>query len=296
MIVITAPTSQIGRRVLDRVLASGEPVRVVVRDPTRLSPAVLDRVETVVGSHRDPAVVDDAFRGADAVFWLMPAAFDAPSAVDSYVESSRPGAEAVRAHGVQHVVGVSALGRGTPWADRAGLVTGSLAMDDLFAGVSHYRALTNPGFMENTLRSIPAILGEGVLSSAIAPAHALPVVATRDIADAAVSLLLDRSWSGFAEVPLLGPENLSGTELAAIVAEVLGRPVRYDQVDAADLEKGMLAAGASPAMAAAMADMATAKELGLDEGVVRTPENSTPTTFRQWCTEVLRPAVDAAAK
>lgn len=295
MIVITAPTSQIGRRVLDHVLASGEPVRVVVRDPSRLSPAVLDRVEAVVGSHRDLAVVDEAFRGADAVFWLMPAAFDAPSAVNSYVESSRPGAEAIRAHGVQHVVGVSALGRGTPWADRAGLVTGSLAMDDLFAGVTQYRALANPGFMENTLRSIPAILGEGVISSAIAPDHALPMVATCDIADAAVSLLRDRSWRGFAEVPLLGPENLSGTDMAAIVAEVLGRAVRYVQVDAAHLEKGMLAAGASPAMAAAMADMATAKEHGLDEGVVRTPGNSTPTTFRQWCTEVLRPAVDATA-
>ena len=48
-------------------------------------------------------------------------------------------------------------------------------------------------------------------------------------------------------------------------------------------------------MAAAMADMATAKEHGLDEGVVRSPGNSTPTTFRQWCTEVLRPAVAAAA-
>jgi uncharacterized protein YbjT (DUF2867 family) len=296
MIVITAPTSQIGRRVLDRVLASGEPVRVVVRDPSRLSSAVTERVEVVVGSHRDPAVVDDAFRDADAVFWLMPAAFDAPSAVESYVGSSRPGAEAVRAHGVGHVVGVSALGRGTPQAGHAGLVTGSLAMDDLFAGVTSYRALANPGFMENTLRSIPAILGEGVLSSAIAPDHALPMVATRDIADAAASLLVDRSWSGFAEVPLLGPENLSGTDMAAIVAEVLGRPVRYVQVDPADLEKDMLAVGASPAMAAAMADMAAAKEHGLDEGVVRTPGNTTPTTFRQWCTEVLRPAVEAAAR
>ena len=83
--------------------------------------------------------------------------------------------------------------------------------------------------------------------------------------------------------------------MAAIVADVLSRPVRYVQVDTAELEKGMLVAGASPAMAAAMADMATAKDHGLDEGVVRTPGNSTPTTFRQWCTEVLRPAVAAAA-
>ena len=32
------------------------------------------------------------------------------------------------------------------------------------------------------------------------------------------------------EVPVLGPEDLSGTEMAAVISEVLGRPVRYQQV------------------------------------------------------------------
>lgn len=52
---------------------------------------------------------------------------------DAYTGFTRPAAEALTAHGVGHVVGVSALGRGTPLADRAGLVTASLAMDDLIA-------------------------------------------------------------------------------------------------------------------------------------------------------------------
>jgi hypothetical protein len=38
-------------------------------------------------------------------------------------------------------------------------------------------------------------------------------------------------------------------------------------------------------------DMAAAKNQGLDNAVRRTPENSTPTSFRQWCEEVLKPAV-----
>ena len=33
MIVITTPTGDIGRQVLDRVLDSGEAVRVIARDP-----------------------------------------------------------------------------------------------------------------------------------------------------------------------------------------------------------------------------------------------------------------------
>ncbi|WP_055585186.1 NmrA family NAD(P)-binding protein [Streptacidiphilus griseoplanus] len=294
MIVVTAPTAKSGRHVVEQLLDAGEPVRVVVRDSRRLSPTVRDRVEVVEGSHRDAAVVDKAFAGADAVFWLMPNDLRAPDVMTSYVEGSRPGVEAVAAHGVRHVVGVSALGRGTAVAGRAGNVTASLAMDDLFAAVTNYRALANPGFMDNTLRDIRTILSDGVISGPLAPDHKLPLVATRDIAGAAARLLLDRSWTGSAEVPLLGPEDLSGNDMAAVITEVLGIPVRYAQVGPASLEAAMLSFGASPGIARAMADMATAKIDGLDEGVARTTGNSTPTTFRQWCTEVLRPAVDAA--
>ncbi|WP_405560868.1 NAD(P)H-binding protein [Streptomyces sp. NBC_01180] len=294
MIVVTAPTAKIGRSVVERLLDAGEPVRVVVRDPRRLSPAVRDRVEVVEGSHRDAAVVDQAFAGADAVFWLMPADLRAPDVMTSYVEASRPGVEAVTAHGVPHVVGVSALGRGTAVAGQAGHVTASLAMDDLFTTVTNYRSLANPTFMDNTLREIHAILGEGVISGPHAPDRKQPLVATRDIGTAAARLLLDRGWSGFAEAPVLGPEDLSGDDMAAVITDVLGIPVRYKQVEAASLEAAMLSFGASPGMARAMADMATAKIDGLDEGVARTTGNSTPTSFRQWCVEVLRPAVDAA--
>ena len=72
MIVITTPTGLIGHQVLDRVLEADEPVRVIVRDPSRLSPQVLDRVEVIEGSHGQAEVVDRAFAGADAVFWLAP--------------------------------------------------------------------------------------------------------------------------------------------------------------------------------------------------------------------------------
>jgi len=47
----------------------------------------------------------------------------------------------------------------------------------------------------------------------------------------------------------------------------------------------------SDAMAQGMLDMAIAKDNGIDNAVTRTPESTTPTTFRQWCQEVLWPAV-----
>ena len=73
-------------------------------------------------------------------------------------------------------VGVSALGRGTPVAAEAGLVTASLAMDDLIvaSGVA-YRALANPSFMDNVLRQVASLLREdGVYRDTAQPDRAAP--------------------------------------------------------------------------------------------------------------------------
>ena len=72
MIVVTTPTGNIGHQVLENILGSGEPIRVIARDPSRLPPQIRERVEIVQGSHGDSDVVNRAFKGADSVFWLAP--------------------------------------------------------------------------------------------------------------------------------------------------------------------------------------------------------------------------------
>ena len=118
-------------------------------------------------------------------------------------------------------------------------------------------------------------------------------MATRDIAAVAAQLLQDSSWAGAAEVPLLGPEDLSQQDMATIMSDVLGKPVRYQQTPAQAYKDNFLSFGYSEPMAQGMLDMALAKDKGLDNGVTRTPALGTPTAFRQWCTDVLKPAVDA---
>ena len=292
MIVITTPTGQIGRQVLGNLLESGEQLRVIARDPSQLPAEVREGLDIVEGSHGDAAVVDKAFAGADAVLWLTPADPQAPSVEAACAGFTRPAAEAFKRHGVGRVVGVSMLGRGTPWAGRAGFATGSLAMDDLIAasGVA-YRALTNPYFMEDTVRQAESIKDQGVFFWPIAGDRKRPTVATRDIAAAASRLLLDASWSGVEEVPLLGPEDLSYNDMAEIMSQVLGKDVRFQRTTFEAYKDRFVRLGMSDAMAQGYTDMARAKNEGLDNGVQRTPENSTPTSFRQWCEEVLKPAV-----
>jgi uncharacterized protein YbjT (DUF2867 family) len=291
MIVITTPRGLIGHQVLDNLLDSGEELRVIARNPSALPADVRERLETVEGSHGDATVVDEAFEGADAVFWLTPPDPQAPSVEAAFVDFTRPAAEAFKRHGVKRVVGVSALGRGTPWAPRAGYVVGSLAMDDLIAGSAAYRALTNPSFMDNLVRQADAIKNQGMFFSPIAGDRKLPSVATRDIAAAASRLLLDQTWSGVDEVPLLGPEDLSFNDMAKIISEVLGKEIRFQRITFEAYKDRFVGFGMSDAMAQGMTDMAWAKNEGLDNVIERTPENSTPTSFREWCEEVLEPAV-----
>lgn len=294
MIVITTPAGQIGRQVLGNLLDSGEQLRVIARDPSQLPAEVRENLDIVEGSHGDAAVVDKAFAGADAVFWLTPPDPWAPSVEAAFAGFTRPAAEAFTKHGVRRVVGVSMLGRGTPWAGRAGFVTGSLAMDDLIAasGVA-YRALTNPYFMEDTVRQAESIKDQGTFFWPIAGDRKLPAVATRDIAAAASRLLLDARWSGAGEVPLLGPEDLSFNDMAEVMSQVLGKDVRFQQITFEAYKDRFVRRGMSDAMAQGYTDMAWAKNEGLDNAVQRTPETSTPTSFRQWCEEVLKPAVAA---
>src|SRR6185295_19166423 len=115
------------------------------RDRARpLAPSIArSRPDDVVqGSHGEAAVVNKAFAGADAVFWLVPPDPRAKTVDAAYVDFTRPACVAFKAQGVKRVVGISALGRGTPAAGHAGLVTASLKMDDLIGSTGvHYRAV-----------------------------------------------------------------------------------------------------------------------------------------------------------
>jgi uncharacterized protein YbjT (DUF2867 family) len=267
---------------------------VIARDPSRLSSHTRERVEVVEGSHGDIEVVNTAFAGTDAVFWLVPPDRRANSVEAAYLDFTRPACDAFKRHHVKQVVGISVLGRGTPWAGHAGLVTASLKMDDLIAatGVS-YRAVTNPSFMDNLLRQVESIKTQGAFFLPISGDLKQPSACARDIAATAARLLLDRSWSGVGSIPVLGPEDLSYNDMAHIMSEVLARPVRFQQISAEAFQSRLRQAGMSDAMAQANVDMWVAYNQGLDTLERRTPESTTPTSFRQWCEDVLKPRVQS---
>ena len=102
---------------------------------------------------------------------------------------------------------------------------------------------------------------------------------------------MDGTWTGQADVPVLGPEDISPIEMAEVLSIVLGRPVRYEQTPIEAYKNRMVSRGMSQTFAQGLADMMTAKNEGMDNIASRAVAAHTPTTFRQWCETVLMSAL-----
>jgi uncharacterized protein YbjT (DUF2867 family) len=288
MIVVTTPTGHIGSRLAELLLARGEAIRVIARDPSRLSAAVRDSVEVVTGSHADAAVLDAALAGADAFFLIVPPDGRADSVTGHYVEYGRQARAALDRAGVGHAVMISTMGSGN---ERAGHLSAARAAEaEVGASGAGLRALAPPFFMENLLGQAEAIRG-GVLALPSDAERILPVVATDDLAALAADLLTDRSWDGVSRVPISSSDSLTPTGVAATVGEALGREVAYHQIPTDDYKKRLQGFGMSDAWAGGIAEMAEAQNQGFYDSEVEAARGLAPTTLSAWTEKVLRPAV-----
>lgn len=289
MLVITTPTGQIGKQVVALLLDRQSPIRVIVRDPTRLDASVRSRVEIVQGSHADPAVLNSALEGAEGLFWLVPPGLAGASVEERYLGMTRPAAAAILRHKVPHVVGISSAGHG--WPARAGILSAAFAMDaEIERTGTAYRALSMPFYMENLLAQRSSLRQPGTFFLAYAADSPLATVATRDIAMTAAALLADRSWTGQAHVPVFGPDRLSPNAMAAMMSEILGWPVTFKQLSVADVESVLAQRGASDGVVRDVIEATVAVQEGIyDADQARAFPG--PTDFRTWCRDVLLPAV-----
>ncbi|WP_299679051.1 NAD(P)H-binding protein [uncultured Roseobacter sp.] len=290
MILVTTPTGDIGSRVLTRLMTDTElPIRAILREPSNLPLALRKRIDVVEGSHGDAETIGAALEGIDRVFWLPPGDPTAESAKAAYVDFSRAFAEALPTTSVTHVVGVSALGRG--WNHYAGLVSESIAMDDMIAktGVA-YRALACSSLMDNLKRQTQS-LRDGKFFAPTPAYLPLPHVAKSDVAAVAAGLLSRVDWNGAEDIPLHGPENLTFAEIAKTLTDVLGRPVVFSEVSMEGFAESLRKNGASPGMTQDYVAMLTAKNDRMDTLLRDTPRHNTPTTFRTWAEAELRPTV-----
>jgi uncharacterized protein YbjT (DUF2867 family) len=288
-IVVNTPTGNIGRPLVEALLARGAEVTLIARSPDKVRDFEARGARVVQGSIDDAAVLERALEGAGALFWLSPPAFR-PDWSDWALGAAKQAAEAVRRRDVKRVVVLSSVGaqsgRGT------GPVGVLLEVEDAFRAVApDVVALRAAFFMENDLRSLDTVVKAGAIFSPVPADLAAPIVATKDIAAVAAEELTSAA-RGHRVRGVHGPADLTGEERAAILSELLHAPIRYVQVPVEAAEQGMRDAGLPDFAVAMYGDMYRAILDGrMSSSEPRSPETTTPTTYADFAASVLRPAI-----
>ncbi len=231
-ILVTGATGRVGRHVVQQLVARGAAVRVLVRDPSKADfPA---SVQVVQGDLLDIDSLRAAFTGVSTLFLLNAVAADEFTQALITLNIAREA-------GVERLVYLSVL------------------HSDRFANVPHFavklgaeRMIEQMGFGATILRASYFIDNEHMIKDVILQHGVYPMpiggkgiamVDARDIAEVAAVELVRRERAP-AKLPLatlnmVGPETLTGAEVAAIWSDVLGRPVAYGGDDPTGFEQNL---------------------------------------------------------
>ena len=283
--VITGATGKIGKIVATELLAKGQNVTVIARNAGKLKELADIGAIAMAGDSYDRVFLTNAFKGADAVFCLLMPDMFAADILKEQKQIADNYFNAVKAANVPNVVLLSSVG--AHLRKGAGIVDGLGYMEELFLGLKGVNVLNlRPTyFMENTLGLIGIIKQMGIAGTAVSADQKFPMVATKDIGAVAANRLLDLNFEGNTVEYVLGPRDISYSEVTAIAGQAIGMPeLQYMQFPAEDAVKGMVASGFCGEDAARlMVDLAKALNDGrMLSGHQRTEANSTPTTYEEF--------------
>ena len=273
-ILITGASGNVGRQVVSQLLETGVPVRALSRDPR--SAALPPEVEVVGGDLTQPETLDECLDGIDSVFlmWLAPAAA-VPAAIERIAKHAR------------RIVFLS-----SPYQTAHPLFLGAQPnpLSSLHAEVERWIQASGlawtflrPGMFAANARNWWA--GQIVAGDVVRWPYALVPTAPideRDIAAVAVRALCDASFSG-RDYVLTGPESLSHRDQVTTIGEVLGRPLRLEEITPDEWRREL--PPYIPANAASMLLKAWAAAIGQPALVTSTVGEVTGTparSFREW--------------
>ncbi|BDH58884.1 NAD(P)H-binding protein [Tsukamurella sp. PLM1] len=204
-ILVTGATGNIGRKVVDELVARGvTDIRALTNDPVKA--ALPSGVEAFRGFIGKPETLDGAFEGVSAMY-LAP-----------YEPTAEEVLRRAKEAGVEYVVATSGSAH---WQ----------ALTDTILASGLDVTVLGPGeFLEN-FAGWAGQVATGVVREPYPDAGSAPV-GMQDIAAVAAALLTaaDRGPHVGVVYELSGPEYLTRVEMAAQIGEGIGRPVRFEQI------------------------------------------------------------------
>jgi uncharacterized protein YbjT (DUF2867 family) len=224
-VVVTGGTGKQGGAVVKGLLERGHQVRVVTRNPDSAKARELASagVTLVRASLEDTAALTKALEGATSLF-AMTTPFEAGTRAETRQGISA--ADAAKAAGVHLVftsVGSADRRTGIPHFDSKFEVEEHIARTGVRATV-----LAPVYFMENIYFGKEQ-LAKGIYATPLPPARKLAQIAVEDIGAVAVRVLEDPVRFAGKRFDL-GGDELTGSDVVAILSRVAGRPFDYFQV------------------------------------------------------------------
>ncbi len=233
MIMIAGATGTIGRPLIDQLDAESVEVRAVTRTP--LAAGLPAGVEVVEGDLSRPDTIASSLRGVTALF-LNPAAVGL-AAGDLLALA--------RERGVKRVVALSAMNVDDDLDEQPSRHRGdrNKEVEDAAVGSGlEWVSLRASSFAINTLRAWGAQIRAGDVVRGPYASFAESPIHERDLAAVGVRALLTDDLVG-QRVPLTGPQSLTHEAMIAIIGDVIGRPLRYQEIPPEAATQGMVAQG-----------------------------------------------------
>ncbi|MFE3582158.1 NAD(P)H-binding protein [Streptomyces vinaceus] len=217
MILVTGATGTVGREVVRRIPVDLR-FRAMCRNPERIV-GLRGSSEAVHGDYRDRGSLVRALRGVSTAFLVT---------ADVGGDADARFIGAARSAGVRRIVKLSAAAVADPGAEDL-ITRWQRGNEELLRGSGMEWTLLRPrSFMSNTLSWAPAVRAERVVR-ALCGASGNACVDPRDVADVAVRALTESGHAG-RSYTLTGPEAITAAEQTAQLGQVLGRPLRFEEL------------------------------------------------------------------
>ena len=291
-IAVTTPTGHIGSKLANILLDRKSDVTLIARHPEKVKDLASRGAKVIAGEHGDPAVVEQAVRGADALFWLTPAEMTSHDPLGTARRMAEAGASVIRKHPDLHVVQLSSAGAFLP--SGTGPIVGHYETEEKFRAAGKNIVSLRPNeFMENVFFSLPTIVAQGAIYTTLPGSVKAPIIATQDIAEVAAEFLL-KPIDGHHVVDIVGPQEISLDEWARIAGQAIGKQIRVVTIPGDKLKAAMSQSGMSPEMAALLVEMEEA--IPKIQQFKGEQKRTGKVTFSQFAREVFAPAYKRAVQ
>ena len=227
MILVTGANSGSGYALIQKLTASGKPVRAMYRSAGDASKS--QAKNTAIADFADRAALDRALEGVDAVFLIC-------SPIPQLVDLELNVVAACRDHGIKHLVLHSALGAGV--LDSSFPKWHRQVEQGLISSGVPYTILRPNTFSQNIVAFYSdSVKGQGAFYGSYGSSR-ISYIDVRDIAAVAAACFNSPAQIGKTH-ELNGPEAISCDELARKIAGIAGYEVRYVDLPESEMRKAL---------------------------------------------------------